>query len=122
MLGEVPSKIAAGVLTAVKAGTEGTRVLLAGVTACAGRKMHKAYFEGKNNFICTKGSVSGISMAFWQRPTEKKCFPLFKLFPQVENSAEDLGDVHLGCIWASYPRTLKSIGKLHGGCQRISLD
>lgn len=41
--------------------------------------MRKAHFEEKN-FICTNGSVSGMSLAFWPRPTGREFFPLLKLF------------------------------------------
>lgn len=41
-------------------------------------------FWGKQNFLRTKGPVSGISVAIRERPTGRKFFPLPKLVPYLE--------------------------------------
>lgn len=48
--------------------------------------------RGKENFICTKRSVSGVSVAFWQRPTGRKFFPLPQLIPSLENFSASVKD------------------------------
>lgn len=54
---------------------------------------------GKENFFCTKGSVSSIPVTFWQRPTGREFFSLPKLFSLLERcaSVKDLGIVPLHC-------------------------
>lgn len=47
---------------------------------------------GKENSTRKKGSVSGMSVAFWQRPTGRKLFPLPQPGPSLENSPASVRD------------------------------
>lgn len=47
---------------------------------------------GKEISTRSRGSVSGVSVAFWQRLTERKLFPFPQPVPSLENSPASVRD------------------------------